>query len=340
MRKLLAVLSATLLWLSCFGGFGYHIVSHPMAYSPSCTSQTISMSFDSTTPFTVGDSDRAITESATSGLTVTNTTNDSGICTIVSGAVHAVGAGTCIVYGDQAGNGTYCAASQVSQSIDVSAAGGSCGTTKAYVASSYRSGAASAASAAISTSSPYSFTAGQSAYAIIAGYISGNPPTVSSVSDGTNPWTYVGRETDSGGSVIELWYHYYTSDLSSATITGNFSASTSYRAIGMAVFTGGYNGDEADGYAVHAKGGSTSTTFTTDTNVTITCPDEVLIAGFSYWDQFNHTAGTNWTLLSPTSTTDFDFGYQIVTSTGDYPGGTIVTASGSTYAIGIMGAFK
>ena len=107
----------------CLAGQGSFTGMGQVAYS-SCTSQTVTMSYSSTTPFTVGDSDRTITNSATSGLTVALDTTNHAICTVVAGAVHAVGAGSCVVTADQAGNGTYCAASQVTQSITVSAGGG------------------------------------------------------------------------------------------------------------------------------------------------------------------------------------------------------------------------
>jgi hypothetical protein len=94
----------------------------------SCSNQSISMSYSSTTPFNVGDADRAITCSATSGLSCSLSTNSSSICTIVSTAVHAVGVGTCIVYADQSGNCSgstgYNAASEVSQSITITTSGG------------------------------------------------------------------------------------------------------------------------------------------------------------------------------------------------------------------------
>jgi hypothetical protein len=88
--------------------------------------QTISAcSYSSATPFTVGDSDRAITCTASSGLACALTTNNASYCTIVSTALHAVGAGACVAYCDQAGNGNHFAAAQANQGITVTAGGGS-----------------------------------------------------------------------------------------------------------------------------------------------------------------------------------------------------------------------
>jgi hypothetical protein len=77
---------------------------------------------------TVGDADQTLTSdhfTVNSGLTIAYTTNDAGICTIVSQKLHAVGAGTCVVSANQAGNAGWFAAAQVqSGNITISASGG------------------------------------------------------------------------------------------------------------------------------------------------------------------------------------------------------------------------
>jgi hypothetical protein len=99
-----------------------------MAGVTGALAQTVSL----TTPsaMAVGDTDQALTYSATSGLTVALTTNDSGICTITgSGAsqkLHAVGSGTCVVYGNQAGNNGYWPATQVTSGNVTISAGSAC----------------------------------------------------------------------------------------------------------------------------------------------------------------------------------------------------------------------
>jgi len=63
-----------------------------------------------------------LTATATSGLTVSFTSSTTSICTITTGgALTTVSAGTCIINANQAGNGTYLAASQVSQSFAIGA---------------------------------------------------------------------------------------------------------------------------------------------------------------------------------------------------------------------------
>ena len=60
--------------------------------------------------------------SATSGLPVTFTSATTGVCTITSaGVLTFVSAGTCTINADQAGNGSYLAATQVSRSFTVNA---------------------------------------------------------------------------------------------------------------------------------------------------------------------------------------------------------------------------
>jgi hypothetical protein len=63
-----------------------------------------------------------LSATATSGLTVAFTSSTTGVCTITSGgALTFVTPGTCTINADQAGNGAYVPASQVSQSFAVNA---------------------------------------------------------------------------------------------------------------------------------------------------------------------------------------------------------------------------
>ncbi len=73
--------------------------------------QTIS--FGTLPPSKVGGSDIALTATSSSGLPVSYTAT--GACTILNGAVHITGAGTCSVTASQAGNADYNAASNVTQ---------------------------------------------------------------------------------------------------------------------------------------------------------------------------------------------------------------------------------
>lgn len=56
---------------------------------------------------------------ASSGLTVSYSSSDANVATIVAGFIKVVGVGTCTIYADQAGNSMYNAASQKSQSLTV-----------------------------------------------------------------------------------------------------------------------------------------------------------------------------------------------------------------------------
>ncbi len=86
-------------------------------------SQTISFQSSAPSSAVVGGSTYTPSASATSGLTVTFSidSSSSAVCTISGGVVSFTGAGTCRVNADQAGNGSYGAATQVQQSFAVSA---------------------------------------------------------------------------------------------------------------------------------------------------------------------------------------------------------------------------
>jgi hypothetical protein len=81
------------------------------------------VSFSSTPPAAavVGDPAYTIAASASSGLPVSFSLSagSAGICTLTGSSVSFVGAGTCTIDADQAGNSTYQAATQVAQSLTV-----------------------------------------------------------------------------------------------------------------------------------------------------------------------------------------------------------------------------
>ena len=81
-----------------------------------------SITFGALTAMVVGQPDQSLAVSASSGLAVILTTNSSSICTIVSGKLHAVSAGTCTITAAQAGNATFAAATSVTRTMKVSAA--------------------------------------------------------------------------------------------------------------------------------------------------------------------------------------------------------------------------
>jgi hypothetical protein len=71
---------------------------------------------------TYGDVDQAVTFSVNSALTVALTSSTTSVCTIVSGKIHIVSAGTCTVATNQSGDSNYSAATQVTYSITISRA--------------------------------------------------------------------------------------------------------------------------------------------------------------------------------------------------------------------------
>jgi len=81
------------------------------------------VSFTSTPPAaaTVGGATYAVAAAASSGLGVTFSlgAGSAGVCTLTGSAVSFVGAGTCTIDADQAGNATYQPAAQVQQSFTV-----------------------------------------------------------------------------------------------------------------------------------------------------------------------------------------------------------------------------
>ena len=83
-------------------------------------SQTIT--FNALPVKTYGDADFSPEATASSGLTVSCTSSDSNVATIVGGMIHIVGTGTCTIYADQSGDNIYNAAPQVIQQLTVNKA--------------------------------------------------------------------------------------------------------------------------------------------------------------------------------------------------------------------------
>jgi len=80
-------------------------------------SQTIT--FGSISAVTYGASPITLTASSDSGLSVAFTTASSSVCSISGSTVTILGGGACVINANQAGNSTYAAASQVSQTLTV-----------------------------------------------------------------------------------------------------------------------------------------------------------------------------------------------------------------------------
>ncbi len=85
--------------------------------TPTLTDQNII--FNSLSSKNVGDANFALGAYATSGLTVSYTSSNTAVATIVSGQIHIVGGGTSIITASQAGNSAYNAATNVTQTLTV-----------------------------------------------------------------------------------------------------------------------------------------------------------------------------------------------------------------------------
>lgn len=100
----------------------------------SCTPQTIT--FGALTAKTYGDATFALTATASSGLAVSYASSNTAVATVSGSTVTIVGAGSTIITASQAGNGTYCAATSVDQSLTVNTktltVTGAAATSKTY----------------------------------------------------------------------------------------------------------------------------------------------------------------------------------------------------------------
>ena len=94
------------------------------SFTVSLDAQTISFTSSPPLGASVGDPAYTVSATASSGLAVTFSADASsaGICTVSGSTVSLIGAGTCTINGNQAGNGTYLAAPQVQQSFGISVA--------------------------------------------------------------------------------------------------------------------------------------------------------------------------------------------------------------------------
>jgi hypothetical protein len=90
------------------------------SFGVSYRSQTVS--FDALTGATLGVSSAPLIRgSASSGLAVTYSSTTPGVCTVSGTTISMLNPGTCTISASQAGNGTYSAAANVSQSFSITA---------------------------------------------------------------------------------------------------------------------------------------------------------------------------------------------------------------------------
>jgi hypothetical protein len=94
-------------------------VTQSFAITAAPVSQTISFG---TAPTIVYGGTGTVSATASSGLAVTLTSATTGVCTLSGSTLTAVAAGTCTINANQAGNGSYYAATQVAQTFSIGTA--------------------------------------------------------------------------------------------------------------------------------------------------------------------------------------------------------------------------
>ena len=129
----------------------------PVLFPPTLSDQTIDTFSLSSAILVVGDA-ATVSATATSGLAVSFTSATPGICTVSGSTVTGVNAGICTLAADQAGDGSYNAAAQVTQTFTVTQAGASCSTSVAP-ASSYVSSSSGTGDITVTASSTCAWTA-------------------------------------------------------------------------------------------------------------------------------------------------------------------------------------
>jgi hypothetical protein len=157
----------------------FTVAASPPPKSP----QTIN--FTSTAPAgaTVGGPSYTVTATASSGLAVTFSAavGSAGICTVSGSTVSLVGAGTCTINANQAGNGSYLAAPQKQQSFTISKRSQTISFTSAPPGSAVVAGASYTITATATSGLAVAFSAAASSAGICT--VSGS--TVSFVGAGT-----------------------------------------------------------------------------------------------------------------------------------------------------------
>ncbi len=96
-----------------------YTLTQPTGLSGDITGASQTITFASLTPATLSTADYSPGATASSGLTVSYTSSNPCVATIVGGNIHIVGAGTTTITASQSGGGNYSAASSVNQTLTV-----------------------------------------------------------------------------------------------------------------------------------------------------------------------------------------------------------------------------
>jgi hypothetical protein len=89
-------------------------------FSITVSAGTQTITFPDLSPITLGGAAPTLSATASSNLTVAYTSATSSVCTVTGTTITVVTTGTCTINANQAGNGTYAAATQVQKSFVIS----------------------------------------------------------------------------------------------------------------------------------------------------------------------------------------------------------------------------
>jgi uncharacterized repeat protein (TIGR02543 family) len=96
-----------------------YTISQPSGLSANITQALQTITFNTLSNQALGAADYNPGATINTGLTITYTSSNPAVATIVNGNIHLVASGTTIITASQAGNGNYAAASDVSQNLTV-----------------------------------------------------------------------------------------------------------------------------------------------------------------------------------------------------------------------------
>jgi hypothetical protein len=98
---------------------GNYTLTQPTGLTGDITQTSQTITFNSLSPVAPGTADYSPGATASSGLTVSYTSSNTCVATIVSGNIHIVGPGTTTITASQSGGGNYAAATNVNQTLSV-----------------------------------------------------------------------------------------------------------------------------------------------------------------------------------------------------------------------------
>jgi hypothetical protein len=98
---------------------GNYTLTQPTGLTGDITQASQTITFASLTPATLSTADYSPSATASSGLTVSYSSSNTCVATIVGGNIHIVGSGTTTITASQSGGGNYSAASSVNQTLVV-----------------------------------------------------------------------------------------------------------------------------------------------------------------------------------------------------------------------------